>query len=208
MADGEDYDGLEQAAGGDVRATAELIGATFTLIDFEEIQTRWEDEKTGNKRTTQIATLILEGEEEQLRYWLGGVQLNRQLSWVKTTGRLPMVMKLGGEGNQDSPYKLVAPGEETPLVEASKAAGGLVVERKGADALVGFRDKKGALDAKAFVGFWQDQGFGPDDLSEIIGPITASSLEHWFKTNKGKAVEDLLLIAEANRDNPEELPFE
>ena len=41
MANGDDYDGLEQAAGGDVRPTAELVGATFELLDFEEIQPRW-----------------------------------------------------------------------------------------------------------------------------------------------------------------------
>ena len=106
MANGDDYDGLEQAAGGDVRATAELMGATFKLLDFEEIQTRWEDEKTGAKRQTQIATLILNGEEEPLRYWLGGVKVNRQLVYLKTTGRLPLVMKLGGEGNGRCPEGL------------------------------------------------------------------------------------------------------
>ena len=134
--------------------------------------------------------------------------MNRQLAYLKTTGRLPMVMKLGGQGNQDSPYKLVRPNEETPLVEAGKAAGAKVVERKQMDALMAFRDNKGVLDAKGFVRFWQDQNFGPDDLSEIIGPVTASSLEHWFKTNKGKTVDNLLAIAKANRDNAEELPFD
>lgn len=208
MAENEDYDGLESAAGGDVRPTTELMGTVFTLIDFEVVETRYKDEKTGQNRMTQIATLIPEDEEEHVRYWLGGVQVNRQLSWLKTTGALPMVMKLGGEGTQESPYKLVRPDEETPLVEAGKAAGAKVVGRKGADALMGFRDKQGKLDQSAFVGFWQDQGFGADDLGEIIGPITASSVEHWFKTNKGKTVDDLLTIAQANRDEPEELPFE
>lgn len=205
----DDYDGLEQAAGGDVRATAELMGTTFELLSFEEVETRYKDEKLGKNRVTQIATLVLEGEEEQLRYWLGGVQVNRQLAYLKTTGRLPLIMKLGGEGNQDSPYKLIRPDDETPLVEAGRAAGAKVVGRKGADALEAFRQGgTGTLDTKGFVRFWQDQGYGPDDLHEIIGPITASSLEHWFKVNKGKTVDDLLTIAEANRAEPEELPFE
>lgn len=219
---GDDYDGLEQAAGGDVRATAELMGMTFELLSFEEVETRYKDEKLGKNRVTQIATLILEGEEEQLRYWLGGVQVNRQLAYLKTTGRLPLVMKLGGEGNQDSPYKLVPPDDETPLVEAGKAAGAKVVGRKGIDALAAFRDKEGALDTKGFGRFWQDQGHGLDELRDIIGPLTASSVEHWFKVNKGKQLDSLLDLAQANREKSteddmdagaedpfsEELPFE
>jgi len=213
MANGEDYDGLEQAAGGDVRPTAELVGRTFELLDFEQIPTRWEDEKTGEKRHTQIATLILDGEE--LRYWLGGVLVSRQLSWAKTTGRLPMTMKLGGQGNQDSPYKLVRPDEETPLVTAGKAAGAKVVGRSK-DALAGFRDNDGTVDTKGFGRFWQEQNYGLDELRGIIGPLTASALEHWFKVNKGKTVDDLLTLAMASRGDaamadqevPEEEPFE
>ena len=210
MANGDDYDGLEQAAGGDVRPTAELVGATFELLDFEEIQTRWEDEKTGAKRHTQIATLVLEGDEEPLRYWLGGVQVNRQLAYLKTTGSLPMVMKLGGQGNQDSPYKLVRPDEETPLVKAGKAAGAKVVERKQMDALIAFRDNDGALDTKGFGRFWQDQGYGLDELRDIIGPLTAVSVEKWFSENPGKPVDELLKVAKAKHggETGAEEPFE
>jgi len=207
MTSGDDYDGLEQAAGGDVRPIAELLGTIFTLLDFETVETRYKDEKTGQQRSTQIAILIPDGEDEPLRYWLGGVQVNRQLFWLKTTGRLPIVMKLGGEGTQDSPYKLMRPGEKAPVVQAAKSAGAKVTGRKPFDALEGFRTD-GVLDGKAFVRFWQDQGFGPDELSEIIGPITASALEQWFKQNKNKTVDNLLAIAQANRDEPQELPFE
>ena len=209
MAKGDGYDGLEQAAGGDVRATAELMGATFELIDFEEIQTRWEDERTDAKRQTQIATLILDGEE--LRYWLGGVKVNRQLAYLKTTGRLPLVMKLGGEGNQDSPYKLVRPDEapaESPLVKRAKAAGARPVKDAPFDSLQSFRGNDGKLDGAAFVRFWQGQGYGPDNLSDIVGAASGPAVEEWFKKNKGKTVDDLLTIAQANRVSEEALPFD
>lgn len=203
---GDDYDGLEKAAGGDISPTAELLDQTFTLIDFEAVGTRFKDETTGGQRNTQIATLILEGEAEEQRFWLGGVMVNRQLAWLKTTGRLPMLIKLGGKGTQDSPYKLVQPdGEDTesPLAKRARAAGPKVV-----DALEGFRDKDGKLDGVGFVRFWQDQGYGPDELSDIVHATTPSAVEHWFKTHKGKTMNDLLAIAQANREEPEELPFE
>ena len=207
MTNGDDYDGLEQAAGGDVRAMAELLGTTFTLVDFESVETRFKDEKTGLNRCTHIARIIPEGEEEEVRYWMGGVVVNRQLTWLKTTGRLPFRVNLGGKGNQEAPYKLVAPDKKPTVKKPPASRLGRVPGPD--DPLDYFRLGNGKLDTKAFVVWWQEQGFGPDDLADVVGATSASAVEAWFAADPMRTIQALIEEAQqiAHQDE-EELPFE
>jgi len=219
-----DYDGLRQASGGDVRPTTELLGQTFTIIDFEDIETRFQDAKGGNK-STHIATLTLEGEEEQVRYWLGGVVLNRQLAWLKTTGRLPFRLKLGGKGNQEAPYELVEP--ETPQWDAShplklakpvaekikpKVDRPKTFKQKTDDPLDYFRTGDGKLDSKAFMQWWEEEGgLTSNDLASVIGKPTMTALEAWFAADLTRTVQGLVDEASGETQVDEikdELPFE
>jgi hypothetical protein len=203
-----DYDGLRQAAGGDVRPTAELLGQTFTLIDFENVETRYKDEKGGGNKSTHIATLTLDGEEEQVRYWLGGVVLNRQLAWLKTTGRLPLRLKLGGKGNQESPYELVEP-DEKPKVKPKAEKPKAFKERIG-DPLDYFRTGDGKLDSKAFVQWWEEEGLTSNDLASVIGKPTMTALEAWFAADATRTVQGLVDEASgmSQAEIDEALPFE
>jgi len=219
-----DYDGLRQASGGDVRPTTELLGQTFTIIDFEDIETRFQDAKGGGNKATHIATLTLEGEEEQVRYWLGGVVLNRQLAWLKTTGRLPFRLKLGGKGNQEAPYELVEP--ETPQWDAShplKLAKPVAEKIKPKvdrpktfkdridDPLAYFRTGDGKLDSKAFVQWWEEEGgLTSNDLASVIGKPTMTALEEWFAADPRRTVQMLVDAAGgvSQAEIDEALPFE
>jgi hypothetical protein len=213
-----DYDGLRQASGGDVRPTAELLGQTFTIIDFEDIETRFQDAKGGNK-STHIATLTLEGEEEQVRYWLGGVVLNRQLAWLKTTGRLPFRLKLGGKGNQEAPYELVEPGAElrkkpqNPEVERPKTKPKVdrpkTFKDRIDDPLDYFRTGDGKLDSKAFMQWWEEEGgLTSNDLASVIGKPTMTALEAWFAADLTRTVQGLVDEAAQRVADDEALPFE
>jgi len=217
-----DYDGLRQASGGDVRPTTELLGQTFTIIDFEDIETRFQDAKGGNK-STHIATLTLEGEEEQVRYWLGGVVLNRQLAWLKTTGRLPFRLKLGGKGNQEAPYELVEPEEKAkkprtlkPKTTAKDVTyspeNGVNLPPPPDDPLDYFRLGDGKLDSKAFVQWWEEEGgLTSNDLASVIGKPTMTALEAWFAADPTRTVQGLVDEASGETQVDEikdELPFE
>jgi len=205
-----DYDGLRQSAGGDVRPTAELLGQTFTIIDCEDIETRFQDPKGGGNKTTHIATLTLEGEEEQVRYWLGGVVLNRQLAWLKTTGRLPFRVKLGGKGNQEAPYELVEPDGKPKAKPKTKTTARDVTCSE--DPLAYFRTGDGKLDSKAFVQWWSEQGLTSNDLASVIGKSTMSALQSWFDANPTRTVQGLVDEAMGETKPPwaedEALPFE
>jgi len=214
-----DYDGLRQASGGDVRPTTELLGQTFTIIDFEDIETRFQDAKGGNK-STHIATLTLEGEEEQVRYWLGGVVLNRQLAWLKTTGRLPFRLKLGGKGNQEAPYELVEP--ETPqwdayhplklakpVAEKIKPKVVKTFKQRIDDPLDYFRLGSGQLNSKAFMQWWEEEGgLTSNDLASVIGKPTMTALEAWFAADATRTVQGLVDEAAQRVADDEALPFE
>jgi len=214
-----DYDGLRQASGGDVRPTTELLGQTFTIIDFEDIETRFQDAKGGNK-STHIATLTLEGEEEQVRYWLGGVVLNRQLAWLKTTGRLPFRLKLGGKGNQEAPYELVEPEEKAkkprtlkPKTTAKDVTyspeNGVNLPPPPDDPLDYFRLGDGKLDSKAFVQWWEEEGgLTSNDLASVIGKPTMTALEAWFAADPTRTVQGLVDEAAQRVADDEALPFE
>jgi len=214
-----DYDGLRQASGGDVRPTTELLGQTFTIIDFEDIETRFQDAKGGNK-STHIATLTLEGEEEQVRYWLGGVVLNRQLAWLKTTGRLPFRLKLGGKGNQEAPYELVEPEEKAkkprtlkPKTTAKDVTyspeNGVNLPPPPDDPLDYFRLGDGKLDSKAFVQWWEEEGgLTSNDLASVIGKPTMTALEAWFAADLTRTVQGLVDEAAQRVADDEALPFE
>jgi len=215
-----DYDGLKQSSGGDIRPMAELLGQTFTLVDFEDIETRFKDERTGLNRCTHIARVILDGEEEEVRYWMGGVIVNRNLAWIKTTGRLPFRVKLGGKGNQEAPYELVEP--ETPQWDAShppKLAKPVAEKIKPkvdrpktfkdriADPLACFR-KDGKLDSKAFVQWWEEEGgLTSNDLASVIGQPTMTALEAWFAADATRTVQGLVDEASGTAVD-EALPFE
>lgn len=203
-----DYDGLRQASGGDVRPTAELLGQTFTLIDFENVETRYKDEKGGGNKSTHIATLTLDGEEEQLRYWLGGVVLNRQLAWLKTTGRLPFRVKLGGKGNQEAPYELEEPDgkpkAQKPRADKPKAFKEKVAED---DPLAYFRLGDGKLNSKAFVEWWEGGVLTSNDLSGVIGTPTMSALQSWFDADPTRTLDTLVDEASGTQVD-EALPFE
>ena len=205
MANGDVYDGLAKAAGGDIGPTAELVGCVFTLLSFETVETKFKDDK-GKNKVTQIATLVLEGQEESQRNWLGGVELNRQLPWLEQNGHLPVVVKLGGEGNQDSPYELVAPDQKAP---AKKKAAPLKERLTSDDPLSSFRLDTGKLDTTAFVRWWQEQGLGPDELADVVGAANATAVEAWFAADPLRTTQTL--IDEARFDSvPEdqELPFD
>jgi hypothetical protein len=218
MANGDVYDGLAKAAGGDIGPTAELVGCVFTLLSFETVETKFKDDK-GKNKVTQIATLVLEGQEESQRNWLGGVELNRQLPWLEENGHLPVVVKLGGKGNQESPYELVAPNAESspdaPPAEAKSAK--KAVGQKSADPLAHFRNPDGSLnwegDPKSFVETLerQPEGFTRYGLAAVIGAYSPQALEHWLKVGN-RTITDLkkvmLKAREGIPDPRDELPFE
>jgi len=208
-----DYDGLRQASGGDVRPTAELLGQTFTLVEFESIETRYKDEKGGGNKSTHIATLTLDGEEEQVRYWLGGVVLNRQLAWLKTTGRLPFRVKLGGKGNQEAPYELEEPDgkpkAQKPKADKPKVDRPKTFKQRIDDPLDYFRLGSGQLDSKAFMQWWEEEGgLTSNDLAGVIGQPTMTALEAWFAADPTRTVQGLVDEASGETQVDEALPFE
>ena len=224
---GDIYDEIEAAAGGDIGPTLELLGQTFTLVDFELQQTRFIDEKTGENRITHIATVALEGgsEEERPRYWLGGFLVNRQLAAIREKGiPLPLLLKLGGKGTKESPYMLLRPDgtassavaslpeadseenpKDSPLVKRAKKAGAtevVTVRRKdGEQADMPWAD---------FCGLWQGEGYGLDELGDICGATSAQALTHWFAADKGRTITVLKVEATKRRKPLEEekMPFE
>lgn len=205
---------LEQA--GDRPGMEELEGQVFQINKAFEIE---KEKSTFQEGDYFFANLDIQVEDEDRVYEMQqrftGRRVIRQLIWIKQENLIPIRVRVCHRPDlAGNPWSL-------EVVDSNEAAQSEPVEPRGQvataikkptraapDALEGFRDKDGKLDGVGFVRFWQDQGYGPDELSEIVGAASASAVEHWFKVNKGKTMNDLLAIAQTNRDNPEELPFE
>ncbi len=202
MAEASVYDELRSAASGDVIATSELLDRTFTIISHEQITTGFKD-KNDNPKVTNIAVIKFEGEDEEIRAWLGGVQLNRQLHTMSAKGHLPLRVVLRRNPGPNEPYYL-----DDPSAGAYKTADKIL-----GDPLGEFRDG-GKLDAAAFIQWWHDRGYTTEELTSIIGGNKPSELEKWFAVEGRelqtlvKAAHDLRFAPDLADEEAEDLPFE
>jgi len=185
-----------EAAKSTAIATEDLLNEVFSIETIRSVQTKFGQRK--------IVTIFWPPESDEVQEaWLSGVVIDRQLDAIKDD--LPAIFTLTRDSEPNSPYILVAPdeGAHEPVEAAAKKPGG-----KTGVCLADFRDENGKLMLKSFVGWWQDQGYGPDDLQDIIGENTGQALEQWFAADKTRTLETLLMAAQAGYDEPEELPFE
>lgn len=204
---------------GDALSMHDLVGKVFQVVTFTpgESEGKW-----GTQRWNLAQVIIEDGDETfETEAFLSGARVNRQLDWLLYERMLPARVRVIRRGDlQGNPWDLVpaeaevpdetVPPEDSALVQAAKKRGASEKARKKADPLQHFRNEDGSVKWQAFVARWQKEGFGLDELGDIIGANSASALEHWLATDKARTITTLKEQAIAKRAKPaeEEPPFE
>lgn len=206
MANGDVYERAAQAAETPSTPTEQLLGEVFSIESFRKQTTKFGERYIATIRWPVDSDATQEA-------WMSGVKLSRQLEAIKDD--LPVVFKLGGKGNQESPYELVEPGAESapslPVAPAKKT-----VRQKLEDPLAHFRTLPGgSLDFDKFVRTLEQQaeGFTRYELTAVIGAYSVQALEHWLKVKNGTITDlknAILARREVTPEGPpeEEIPFE
>jgi len=192
------YEKASQAAKSAALPTEQLLGEVFSIESFQGIETKF-----GQRFIATIRWPVDSDATQEA--WMSGVVLSRQLEAIKDD--LPAVFSLHREDEPNSPYELVEPDEKPTVKKPPASRLGRVPGPD--DPLDYFRLGNGKLDTKAFVVWWQEQGFGPDDLADVVGATSASAVEAWFAADPMRTIQALIEEAQqiAHQDE-EELPFE
>jgi len=197
MANGDVYERAAQAAETPATPTEHLLGEVFSIESFKKLTTKFGERYIATIRWPVDSDATQEA-------WMSGVVVVRQLEAIKDD--LPAVFSLHRNEEPNSPYELVAPPEKATTKKSPAKKG----QAKSDDPLDYFRLGTGKLDTKAFVQWWQEQGFGPDDLADVVGAASASAVEAWFAADMTRTVQGLVDEARRMRHqgDDEELPFE
>src|SRR3990172_7321089 len=83
----------DEASSGTARKQIDLINQIFTLKGA--VLHPFTDKKTGQPASSYIATIRLDGAEEDEEFWLGGVRVMGQVEAILAKGLLPIRVRHG-----------------------------------------------------------------------------------------------------------------
>lgn len=106
----------EGRQGADTVKTAALVNRTFTIHKVEPVEFR---DQQGEQTWDYVGTITLDGEQETVRAWLGGVGVKEQLADMERNRRLPQRVTMSKNGQA---YELTWPDPVTPAGVARAAA--------------------------------------------------------------------------------------